>query len=432
MTPLWRSEALDSDDDVEILNYGRLAEERALHHAARGGQPDFVFRPTNVVKGTAQREIGDALIWTGERMLVVSVKSRDPARKGLDAEARARSWLDKKIAAACRQIDGTVRTLRGDSADVTLTNLRGVSIPWDASQVREWLGAVVIDYTPPPSYVPNPTCSQVPAVVLHADDWRVINETLWSSTLTIGYVNTRRQLPPVPMGAELDLLGHVLEAEQQLRPIALPGGQPQPGKWQEVRLRWPDFAMRSHPDSQYALLLDAIMGAMAEASLEPSAALHPLEYVGLVRLLDEIPLLERVEMGRECLDRCKRAASTKSRVSYLSWPTRGRLGLQILFVADSASREERKGVLAVQAMTRHAELLAATDNASLTTLGIATEPFPASGGSHDFALLAGDIGLSQASLDAGEAMFPKPQFPAEVLDNIRSLGDGTMGLMDSS
>lgn len=429
MTPLWRSEALDSDDDVEILNYGRLAEERALHHAARGGQPDFVFRPTNVVKGTAQREIGDALIWTGERMLVVSVKSRDPARKGLDAEARARSWLDKNIAAACRQIDGTVRTLRGDSADVTLTNLRGVSIPWDASQVREWLGAVVIDYTPPPSYVPTPACSQVPAVVLHADEWRVINETLWSSTLTIGYVNTRRQLPPVPMGAELDLLGHVLEAEQLSVLISLPGGQPQPGRWDEVQQRWPDIAIRSHPDEEYALIVDAIMGAMAEASLDPSAPVEPQKYMSLVRLLDQIPLLERVEMGHDCLTRCKRAASRRSRVSLLSYPTKGRLGLQILFVADSANREERSGRLAIQAMTRHTELFAATKCATLTTLGIATEPYPSSGGSHDFTVLAGDIGLSQASLSGGEAMFPKPQFPPEVVDNIRSLADGAPGLI---
>lgn len=430
--PSWRSEDAGRNRERQLSDYGRVAEERVLREAARGGQPDFVFRPKNVAKGAAQREIGDALLWTGKRLLVVSVKSRDPAKRGLDSEDRAESWLNKNIAAACRQIDGTIRRLRGGHGELNLTNLRGVSMPWDATEVRQWLGVVVVDYTPPASYVPRPSCSRVPAVVLHAEDWRVINATLWSSTLAIGYVNTRRQLPDAPMGAELDLLGHVLEAEQLSQPIVLPGGLPQPGKWQEVRLRWPDFAMRSHPDSQYALILDAIMGAMAEASLEPSAALHPLEYMGLVRLLDEIPLLERVEMGRECLDRCKRAASTKSRVSYLSWPTRGRLGLQILFVADSANREERRGVLAVQAMTRHAEMLAATDNASLTTLGIATEPYPASGGSHDFALLSGDIGLSQASLGAGEAMFPKPQFPAEILGNIRSLGDGTTGLMDSS
>src|SRR5665647_3917050 len=97
-------------------NYGDFTEEYTLRAAAAGGQPDFVYRPIDTPKGQAQREIGDCIIWVGMQALVVSVKSRDPDKMGSDTEARAKAWLDKQIDKALRQIEGTVRTLKGTSA----------------------------------------------------------------------------------------------------------------------------------------------------------------------------------------------------------------------------------------------------------------------------------------------------------------------------
>ena len=98
--------------------YGDFSEEYALRAAAQGGQPDFVFRPLVTSKGQAQREVGDHIIWSGKRALVVSVKSRDVSKMGADTEERAASWWSKNVAAACRQIDGTIRTLNDRSGNL--------------------------------------------------------------------------------------------------------------------------------------------------------------------------------------------------------------------------------------------------------------------------------------------------------------------------
>jgi hypothetical protein len=140
-----------------VGNYGDFSEEYSLRAAATGGQPDFVFRPLDTSKGRGQREVGDCIVWLGSRVLVASVKSRDPSKMGLDTEERAASWLDKNVAAACRQIDGTIRTLKGRGDDLVLTSMRGKEIPWRGGAGVEFFGMVVVDYTPPPGYVASPT-----------------------------------------------------------------------------------------------------------------------------------------------------------------------------------------------------------------------------------------------------------------------------------
>ena len=161
-------------------NYGDLTEEFTLRAAAAGGQPDFVFRPVDTPKGQAQREIGDCIIWVGMQALVVSVKSRDPEKMGSDTETRAKAWLDKQIERARRQIEGTVRALKGDSAQgMLLQNMRGVDIPWRHQSGLQYLGVVVVNYTPPPGYRAKASAASVPSAVLQIHDWEFLNAELW-------------------------------------------------------------------------------------------------------------------------------------------------------------------------------------------------------------------------------------------------------------
>jgi hypothetical protein len=403
-------------------NYGDFTEEFTLRAAAAGGQPDFVYRPVDAPKGQAQREIGDCIIWVGMHALIVSVKSRDPDKMGSDTEARAKAWLDKQIGKALRQIEGTVRTLKGTSAQgVQLQNMRGINIPWRHQSGLKYFGVVVVNYTPPPGYRANASVASVPGAVLQIHDWEFLNAELWSSSRLVEYVETRSRLPRIPMEGERDLFGHVVEAEQAGHDIALPGGQPMPGKWEEVVARWPEVDARNHPDARDAYVIDAIMRAMGEEDLLYTSMAQRSDYLELVRLLDQIPVLERVQMGSDFIERTKRAAGG-SRVSAIGWPTHGKLGMQIVFVADSASREDRAAALQVQAHTRHAELFALTGSESLVTLGIATEPWPLAGGSHDFVVLRGDPGLSAAEIADRETVYAAPEFPAEVIASVKKDG----------
>ena len=67
--------------------YGVWIEDRMRDIAARVGVSDFVFRPVLIDKGGAGREVGDALLWIGHQLVVVSTKSRDP-RVGIDSPQR--------------------------------------------------------------------------------------------------------------------------------------------------------------------------------------------------------------------------------------------------------------------------------------------------------------------------------------------------------
>lgn len=414
----------DSPTDDSAPNYGTFSEQYVLRAAAWGGQPDFVFPATNVPKGNAQREIGDALVWVGKRLVVVSVKSRDPAKMGQDTEDRARSWLDTQIKKASKQIDGTIRKLRSADGDIKLTNMRGVEVPWNPSEVEEYLGVIVVNYSPPPAYVPSPSSKRAPVVGFQVRDWQHVCGVLWSSTLLAGYVKTRSMLPSAPLDSEKDMLGHVIAAEQSYSEIALPGGQPKRGMWDETVAQFPDADSRNHPDARFAYVIDAVMAAMAEDPKLYDISGQPWGYIGLVRLLDQIPLLERVEMGRDMIERCARAGRENSRVTWLTWPTRGRLGLQIVFAADGADRATRIMDLTCQVHTRHAELQREAGFLDLVTLGVATEPYPLSGGSHDFVVFAGDAGLSAAEIADRETRYSPPTFPSEVLESMKGLAAG--------
>jgi hypothetical protein len=99
------------------VDYGRLAEQRVGDAAGIWGLPDFVYQPIEVDKGGARREIGDRLIWVGRQIIIVQVKTRSSPE---DSEPRARAWLDKHIAQANHQINGTYRTLSSPTKDLVL------------------------------------------------------------------------------------------------------------------------------------------------------------------------------------------------------------------------------------------------------------------------------------------------------------------------
>lgn len=113
------------------LEYGRLGEKRVGEAAGAWGLPDFVFQPVEIDKGGGRREVGDRLIWVGNQIVIVQVKARSSPT---DPENRARAWLDKQLAKANRQVNGTYRTLSSPPTDIVLRSDRGVEVPWDPRQ----------------------------------------------------------------------------------------------------------------------------------------------------------------------------------------------------------------------------------------------------------------------------------------------------------
>ncbi|WP_410666043.1 hypothetical protein [Amycolatopsis sp. lyj-84] len=173
-------------DATELSPYaarGYAAERAARNAAATWGLPDFILSPTTKRKGRGVREISDGLIVVGDRGLVTQVKSRD-AEPG--TSAKERTWLDKKIAAAARQVGGTVRELA--TATVTMTNGRGRPIDLDGSLVT-WTGVVIIDHpTPPADYQISFPSQRIPIVVLIRRDWEFLFQHLRSTRAVLEYL----------------------------------------------------------------------------------------------------------------------------------------------------------------------------------------------------------------------------------------------------
>lgn len=100
---------------------GPAAEDATRSAAACWGLPDFIFRPAVRARGSASRELGDAILVVGPVGASVQVKARHALTTN---EREERSWLDKNITQAASQAKGTIRNLKSGVA-ATLLNLRG-------------------------------------------------------------------------------------------------------------------------------------------------------------------------------------------------------------------------------------------------------------------------------------------------------------------
>jgi len=399
--------------------YGDWTEQFVRAMAVGGGHPDFVFRPTTLAKGSASREVGDSLVWAGRRMLVVSVKSRHPTKMGKDDPDRATSWLDNSVKKACAQIDGTVRMLLRPPASLVLVNERGIGIPWHQHLAAEYAGVVVINYTPPEGYVPAPNTSSVPCVCLHAADWRFLNSKLWSSSRLINYLMQRAQLPQLPLGSEKDLFAEIVEAEQLRKPFTFTGPLPQEGKWPEVAARFPEADLGAHPDHKYVRIVDAMIAGMGEENPLYATARTPLDYMNMMQILDDIPPLERVDLGMDVLERTQKAGTTRVPVAGLWFPLEGRQHKLVVFLAYPGSRDARIEEIQLRTAARHRQLLETSGAVDLVTLGIATEPYPNEGRSHDYVLIRGPMDPPADVRASMDSMYPMPEIHPDVLANFK-------------
>lgn len=363
--------------------------ERVVRELSSGiGVADFVFRPLDLRKGRAQREIGDFILWVGDIAAVVSVKSRAP--EAGRTEPRMRSWLEKNIAAATRQIGGVVRTLQSsDGGALELESERGVRVPWDPGRVRGFVGVVIVDVDLGDiEFAPPVIEHRVPTIAMLATDWGFVHTVLPSTSAVIKYVARRQHLVPgCPLGAEPDVLALIIEHEQTGQPIEIPHDGLPRDHFEMTAAAHPDWFLGGHPDDRFAFVIDAMVEGAADADPSLSEAAAPEDYMRITEFLDRIPLLQRVNIGRNVLARCSRAGSTGSAdIGLFAVPH----GL-VVFAADGADRSSRSQFIRSLAAARHSQALDAGAPPGLATLGVATEPYPSDGRSHDFMFIRGAI-----------------------------------------
>lgn len=158
---------------------GLAAEDATRGAAATWGLPDFTFRPLKFQRGRATREAGDVILAVPHRAASVQVKSREAVSED---PVRERKWLDKKIAEAIRQADGTIRAIK-KSGGRELTNERGHEIRI-GTEAFPWARVVVLDHPGLDDYTPSGD-----AVVLLRRDWEFLFEQLKSVSAVLDYLH---------------------------------------------------------------------------------------------------------------------------------------------------------------------------------------------------------------------------------------------------
>lgn len=341
------------------VDRGNATERATRNAAAFWGLPDFVFRSALRVRGSGNRELGDAILVVGDRAASVQVKARQAPSQD---DRRERSWLDKKVRDGASQAAGTIRSLTS-TPTTTLVDERGREVAIRGSQ-KTWIGVVVIDHPGLDGYVPSGD-----AVVLLRQDWEFLFGQLKSTYAVIEYLHRVRRIGDhVPLGHEAiryyklaaaDLAAPPGEGDPRLTALGH-GAQSVPVLPQEpaehgeiVRLMLEDITTAPQPD-----------GAEAADVLDVLAA------------IDAAPVAIRADLGEAILKWLGDLAGssddeTRWWFRCMSWPDRPHL------VFGAASRHDKlvEDAFGAYVMLRHQQHLELTpERGEMMTAGVLLTP----------------------------------------------------------
>jgi hypothetical protein len=296
-------------------SWGTAAEEGARRFAADLGVKDFVYGPVTVPKGQATREVSDGILIVGDRGLILQTKARDPG--AADDDVKLRNWATRKVREAVRQVRGTRNTL--ESQSVRLRSLRGHERSLDAP--HSWPGVVLLALDRVPSGI-NINIEDNRTVVMTLSDWCALHHMVLSTSGVIEYVERVIQgSVSADLGDESTRYHKYAQADANH--VNLHGGYPVlPRQLVEGQER------------VYAEMIDEWIDSDIGVSHVEAQPDDPDRVRRTVEILDSIPILLRVEIGKLLADRIRDSSITHEPRCGLIWieGTRDR----ILFYADVA------------------------------------------------------------------------------------------------
>lgn len=345
---------------------GPAAERATQDAAATWGLPDFVMSPIVERKGSGVREISDGLIVTGDRGLVVQVKSRDTKPGSAVREA---SWLTKKIADSGRQVDGTARRL--SSKTTTMLNGRGRTVELDGKAI-EWTGVVIIDHPcPPPGYQLDEFATRIPTVVLLRRDWEFLFHQLRSSHAVIDYLVRVAGLTK-RLGGEPERYYELAAADARAEPAP-----PDPAigaLGTHVSTPLLPAAPAGNDDDEAHGMVRIMCEDIATVRLDPDDEVSRLRVLAAI---DELPVGYRSELGRLLLDGLEKARCVEQETT--SWQFRtfrsDKPGAQLGFGICSVLNEVTHAAFRSWLLLRHYERgVSGGDLDTLTSVGVLLTP----------------------------------------------------------
>ncbi|WP_205697554.1 hypothetical protein [Conexibacter sp. SYSU D00693] len=352
------------------------------------------------------RELGDGFLIVGVLGVTLQVKSREIPSGDLEKERR---WLTKKIAAALKQGQGTIRRMR--RAPVELVNMRDRAVTVHGRDLR-WLNVVVIDHPEIPNDLTPELHTSDPAVVLLRRDWEFLFDQLKSTHAVASYLE-RVAGEPHDLGRETARYYELALADADAEPEALDPALIGHGTPVSVPLLPLEPAATS--DRRQHVMVRALLEDIAETRLR---TIEEGDRVRVLAELDSLPVGQRAGVGTFMLASMAEAHKSQSGVlwklrSLRSGSGRTHLGFG---VCSHPHSEEIQTAFGYWVQLRHYDLQEATSNNELTTVGVLLTPRTDGRRPWDttMAAVSGRVEFEAEELQAVRAVWPMPGATTEA------------------
>ncbi|GAA3597226.1 hypothetical protein [Streptomyces osmaniensis] len=387
---------------------GTAAEMAVQDAAATWGLPDFVMAPSVERKGRGVREISDGLLVVGNRGVVVQIKAREGEPGTAEREA---SWTLKQLTAAGKQIHGTVRRLKAQSAQ--MLNGRGRSVLVAGPDI-EWVGVAVIEHPDPPLELTVPPHEgSTPVIALLRRDWEFLFNQLRSTHAVVDYLHRVGTSAPV-LGGEPERYYELAAADAESEPATVDSSwTPHPVQPLSVPLL---PAAPAGSDDYEAHTMVRIMLEDVATSLTGPDQWEAWQRV--LASLDSLPVGYRSDLGRFLLDAL--AAVSGAEPGTTAWRMRtfiaGPEWDQLGFAICSALTDHTRAAFSAWLQLRHHERGAQTDLAELTSVGVLLTPRTDGHREWDTTVstISGDPELTSDELRAYQKLFNTPHSAEET------------------
>ena len=320
-------------------SWGDAAEEGARRLASTLGAKDFVYDPVTVTRGGATREVSDGLLIVGDRGIILQVKSRSPSAD-TDPD-KARRWAKKRVIEATRQVQGTRRTL--ETSQLKLRSHRGHERVLDPP--HSWPGVVLLDVTPVPDNLMLSSSDQN-VIVMTLTDWYALHYLIRSTSHVIDYIErVIESRAETYLGDERSRYERFARADERASrdPDSLPVLPPH-------RL--------TEEDMFYANIVDEWIDADIGPVPLDDGRYTEEDVRTTVEILDSIPILLRVQIGKETLQRVAASRKTREpRSGLMSIDTNDRLLFYVDIIDNWKGREAHiEAHLFAYTVVRHEQL----------------------------------------------------------------------------
>lgn len=349
---------------------GYQSEKSVKEIALEWGFPENVYSRAVISKGSATREVGDLLLVSGKRAVVLQVKSRNAENDDLE---KIKRWVKREVGKAAGQGKGSIRSM--EQSDQVFENGRGTKLSLQGSKLE--IGVlVVLDIPAVPEQLVVEVNPDSKTLVITLTEFEFLFGQLKSVSAVIRYVFRVSSMDPVELGTEIQrFMSHAMadnDVSLAKHAMNLPNGA--------YRLSTPvlplePVGIRGEEAHLFFRQVCEIIGAFATETGADPVALSTI-FGGI----DDLPVQSGEMLGRFILDGLGFFQSQEDGHGQFNWKFRfifqEELGLRYVFGVSKKFDTQRTNEMFVSRLqiTHHQFQRDSTNFEGKLTIGVLVTP----------------------------------------------------------